>query len=208
MRVILVRHGETIWNEEQRYQGASDPPLSERGELQARRLAARLASESIGLIYSSDSTRALQTADQIAAHHGRQVRADPRLREMDFGDWEGLTYSEIRERYPQALARWQGDPLATSPPGGESLGMCWTISRNLARPRRPSWCLMAGHCECSFAWRSASLLLTIGGFVWILAPCPSFISTERVRYSLFSTTNITCWASAVGAEAITARGKL
>ncbi|GAJ15856.1 unnamed protein product, partial [marine sediment metagenome] len=121
MRVILVRHGETIWNEEQRYQGASDPPLSERGELQARRLAARLASESIGLIYSSDSTRALQTADQIAAHHGRQVRADPRLREMDFGDWEGLTYSEIRERYPQALARWQGDPLATSPPGGESL---------------------------------------------------------------------------------------
>jgi len=126
VRVILVRHGETIWNAEQRYQGASDLQLSERGELQARRLAARLASESIGLIYSSDSTRALQTADQIAAHHGRQVRPDPRLREMDFGDWEGLTYSEIRERYPQALARWQDDPLATSPPGGESLAQLVT----------------------------------------------------------------------------------
>ena len=149
VRVILVRHGETLWNEEERYQGASDLPLSGRGELQARRLAARLASESIGLIYSSDSNRALQTAAEIAAHHGRQVCADPRLREMDFGVWEGLTYSEIGERYPQALARWEGDPFATAPPGGESLAQLATrvgdVLDDIRKPGEAETVLVVSH---------------------------------------------------------------
>ena len=126
VRVILVRHGETVWNEEQRYQGGSDLRLSERGEFQAKRLAGRLASKPVGLIYSSDSKRALQTAAEIATHQGCQVRSDPRLREMDFGVWEGLTYSEIKERYPEALARWEGDPFGTAPPRGESLAQLAT----------------------------------------------------------------------------------
>jgi len=121
MRLILIRHGETIWNAERRYQGVSDVPLSARGALQAQRLAARLARESIGFIYSSDLERAWQTAARIAAEQGVPVRAEPRLREMDFGEWEGLTYAEIQERQPQALARWERDPSGVAPPGGEHL---------------------------------------------------------------------------------------
>jgi len=121
VRLILVRHGETVWNAEGRYQGATDLPLSAQGKAQAQCLADRLALESIDLVYSSDLKRARQTASAIAACLGLQVHREPRLREMAFGDWEGLTYSEIRERHPQALARWEDDPVGTAPPGGESL---------------------------------------------------------------------------------------
>ena len=122
MRLILVRHGETVWNAEHRYQGMTDLPLSARGTLQARALAARLAAEPIDLIYSSDSKRAWQTAEEIATIQGAKVLREPRLREMSFGIWEGLTYPELRERYPKALAEWQREILGTAPPGGESLG--------------------------------------------------------------------------------------
>lgn len=121
MRLILVRHGETTWNAQQRYQGATDVPLSAQGQLQAQRLAARLAVEAVDLIYSSDLKRASQTAAEMAVRHGLQVVTEPRLREMSFGVWEGLTHSEIRERHAQAFARWEDDPLETAPPGGESL---------------------------------------------------------------------------------------
>jgi len=121
VRLILVRHGETIWNDERRYQGEADLPLSESGEIQARQVAVRLADEAIDLIYSSDLKRALQTADRVAAVHGTKIIVERRLRELSFGAWEGLTYAEIQERYPQALARWEEEPLVTAPPGGESL---------------------------------------------------------------------------------------
>lgn len=84
-------------------------------------LARRLAGEEIHAVYASDLQRARETATIIAAHHKLPVRADPRLREIDFGAWEGLTYDEIRQHYHQALAAWQADPMSVGPPGGEAM---------------------------------------------------------------------------------------
>lgn len=120
-RLALVRHGETAWNAQARYQGRADLPLSDAGQRQAVMLARRLAREDIHAVYASDLQRAWEMAVTIAAPHGLPVRAEPRLLEMDFGDWEGLTYDEVQERYPQALAAWEADPLNMAPPGGETL---------------------------------------------------------------------------------------
>lgn len=121
MRLILVRHGETDWNVQHRYQGWSDLPLNEVGLKQAGALAARLAGEQVGAIYASDLQRAMQTAQIIAGRHSQSVIADLRLREISFGDWEGLTFDEIRARWPGEVDAWLGDSLRVAPPGGETL---------------------------------------------------------------------------------------
>lgn len=121
LRLLLVRHAETEHNTQARCQGQSDPPLSAVGRRQAAALAARLAQEKIHHVYASDLRRATETAVAIAAAHNLPVHTDPRLREMAFGEWEGLTWAEIGERYPQEWAAWQADPLGVAPPGGETL---------------------------------------------------------------------------------------
>jgi alpha-ribazole phosphatase len=122
IRLILARHGATAWNAQDRYQGQADVPLDKTGRRQAVALGRRLAREGIDAIYASDLLRAWDTATAIAAHHDLPLRAEPRLREIDFGNWEGLTYGEISRRAPQALAAWEADPLNVPPPGGENLG--------------------------------------------------------------------------------------
>jgi alpha-ribazole phosphatase len=121
MRLILVRHGETDWNAEKRYQGQADVPLNRTGRRQAAALARRLAGEPIHALYTSDLARAAATAQAIGRPHGLSPRAGPRLREMDFGAWEGLTYAQIQERDAAALDAWMADPLGFAPPEGESL---------------------------------------------------------------------------------------
>jgi len=88
---------------------------------QAGLLAARLESEDVDVIYASDLDRAVQTAQVIAGRHGLPVRVDQRLREMSFGDWEGLSYAEIRAGWPDGLNAWVNDSLSAAPPGGETL---------------------------------------------------------------------------------------
>ena len=92
--LLLVRHGETDWNAEGRLQGHTDRPLSEFGRRQAHALADRLAGDSIVAVYASDLSRARQTAEIVAARLGLDVALDPRLREKDWGTWEGLTPEE------------------------------------------------------------------------------------------------------------------
>lgn len=121
MRLILVRHGETAWNAQRCYQGRTDVPLNEAGRRQAAALAQRLVREEIHVVCASDLQRAWETARAIAASHGLPLCSEPRLREMSFGDWEGLTYQDIQRRYPQALIDWEADPLNSAPPGGETL---------------------------------------------------------------------------------------
>ncbi|MDP2948876.1 MAG: alpha-ribazole phosphatase [Chloroflexota bacterium] len=120
-RLVLVRHCETSWNCEGRFQGWADVPLSEVGRRQAVALAAALAREEMHAIYSSDLRRAWDTALAVAQCHSMSVCEEPGLREMDFGSWEGLTYDQIRERWPNCLAAWQADSLHVAPPGGETL---------------------------------------------------------------------------------------
>jgi len=149
VRLLLVRHGETAWNAEGRFQGVTDLPLSARGERQARCLEVRLATEEIDVVRSSDAQRATQTAVEIATRHGLQVLAEPRLRELDFGAWEGLTYSQIRERHPQALGEWERHPLTSAPPGGESLGQLVarveSLLDDLGRPDSAQTLLLVSH---------------------------------------------------------------
>src|SRR5438132_1605088 len=103
MRLLLVSHAQTDWNVEGRFQGQTDIPLNSYGRLQARKLQQRLASTPLDAIVASDLSRARETAEIVAAAHGKPVRTDRRLRELHFGSWEGLTYSEIQAKYPDAL---------------------------------------------------------------------------------------------------------
>ena len=93
--LYLARHGETDWNRELRVQGSSDIALNELGRRQAQALAQELEHVELDAIYSSDLSRARETAAAVAALHGLEVRLDPRLRERAFGSWEGLTREEI-----------------------------------------------------------------------------------------------------------------
>jgi len=104
-KLLLVRHGETDWNRDGRWQGGSDTRLNDLGREQARALAEQLDGE-IDVLYSSDLARARETAEIVAARLGLEVRLDPRLRERGFGSWEGLTTIEIEERFADAHRRW------------------------------------------------------------------------------------------------------
>jgi broad specificity phosphatase PhoE len=119
LRLTLVRHGSTEWNEKGRFQGWGDPPLSAKGRGEAERLGAHLAGEEFGLVVTSGLLRARETA--ALAFPGAEAHTDPRLREMNFGAWDGLTWAECVERDGDLIGRWSEDPSAVTPPGGESL---------------------------------------------------------------------------------------
>jgi broad specificity phosphatase PhoE len=121
MQIILVRHGQTDWNLQGRCQGSTDLDLNPSGVEQAETLALGLRQEKIHAIYSSHLNRALQTADRIRQYHRIDVIADEDLRELDHGHLEGLTFVEVRERYPEFIGRWRREPALLTVPGGESL---------------------------------------------------------------------------------------
>jgi len=121
IRLVLVRHGQTNANLEQRYQGQTSVSLNAIGRAQARQLADRFRQHAIDEIIASDLRRAMQTAQTIAAPHNMAVEPDVRLREMAFGDWEGLTWGEIQARWPERVAAWLENPLNVAPPAGETL---------------------------------------------------------------------------------------
>jgi len=122
LRIILVRHGETVWNKEGRYQGHQDVALSPEGLKQAQQVAKRLAHEPVVAVYTSDLQRAAQTAQIIAQEHGLPFFALTALRELHFGEWEGLRHEEIRARYWEIHEQWFLDPFKVRVPGGESAG--------------------------------------------------------------------------------------
>ncbi|MDR2566322.1 MAG: histidine phosphatase family protein [Bifidobacteriaceae bacterium] len=106
-RVVIWRHGQTAYNLEGRIQGASDIPLDEVGLAQARVAAPQLAALEPTAIWSSDLARARQTADALAALTGLPVVTDQRLREREFGTWEGLAIKDIGARWPDLYERWR-----------------------------------------------------------------------------------------------------
>jgi broad specificity phosphatase PhoE len=119
-RLLLIRHGETEWNREERIQGHRDVCLSARGEEQARRLARWLAEEALDAVYTSDLLRCSSTAEIVVG--GREaITADSRLREARFGAFEGMTAAEIQERYPEPFRLWRQDAVRNRPPDGETL---------------------------------------------------------------------------------------
>ncbi len=116
---LLLRHGQTPMSVQKRYAGRSDPPLTDTGVQQAAAAAKRLASAGFGVIVTSPLLRTVQTAQQVAAVTGAAVVTDDGFRETDFGAWDGLTFTEVRERWPDEVTAWLADP-EVAPPGGES----------------------------------------------------------------------------------------
>ncbi|MEV4284041.1 bifunctional RNase H/acid phosphatase [Nonomuraea bangladeshensis] len=119
--LLLLRHGETELSLERRFSGLGDPELTPNGLSQAEAAAVRLSREPYrpDVIVSSPLKRARQTAAAVAARTGLDVEVDDELREADFGEWEGHTFTEVQRRWPAELTAWLADPEA-APPGGES----------------------------------------------------------------------------------------
>jgi broad specificity phosphatase PhoE len=122
-RLYLVRHGETHSNRDRRFQGQLDVPLSPAGHAQAEALGRWLAGRPVrfGALYSSDLRRAAETAATVGAHLGLTPVPAPALREIDCGEWQGLTGAEIEARYPGGLQMWHDEADTFCLPGGESV---------------------------------------------------------------------------------------
>ncbi len=131
-RLLLVRHGVTEYSVNRRFAGRSDLDLTAEGERQARQAAGRIAQLGpVDAVVSSPLRRTRQTAQQIADRLRLPVQVEDGLVETDFGDWDGYTYDEVRQRWPDELQRWLADP-AVAPPSGESFD---TVTRRVRRAR-------------------------------------------------------------------------
>lgn len=122
---LLIRHGRTAWNQQGRYQGHADPPLDASGRAQARRLATAFADMRLNAIYSSDLQRAVATAAPLSRQSDLPVQTDARLRELDFGQWDGQRVEELMQSQLPELERWWSDPISTAPPDGETVAQLW-----------------------------------------------------------------------------------
>lgn len=145
-RICLIRHGETDWNREKRIQGRLDVDLNDRGRAQAAAIARSLAGRGIAAVYSSDLTRALQTAQTVAEGLGLPVRPEPGLRERDYGIFQGLTAAEAAARFPEAHARYVArDPDYDFGTGETLRGLSERIAETLGRigARHPGESILA-----------------------------------------------------------------
>lgn len=121
VELVLVRHGQTDWNTERRFQGHTDIPLNHIGIEQARSLSQSLNGKPIAAIYSSDLSRAYQTAAIQAEGRGVQIIRDLRLREIFMGAWEGRTWMDVKTNLPNEINELRSNPVHSRADGGESL---------------------------------------------------------------------------------------
>ena len=183
---LLVRHGETRWNAERRVQGQTNVPMHDRGRRQIERTAARLACRKFKAVYASDLIRVRETADMIigASESGpHDLRVDPTLREMSFGEFEGMTSSEIRDA---GLDFEVARDLDYRPPRGESyrdlLDRCGPFAEMLLREHASDDVLVVGHGAALRAL-AVRLLGIPYDFYWELGGLASgSISTIRLRH--------------------------
>ena len=120
IKLILIRHPETDWNKQKRYMGSADIPLNNKGKKQARIIAGYFKNKDISVIYSSKLKRTLETAELIAKPHNLKVKEDRRLNEINFGEWEGMTFEQIKKKHPGLAREYLLKPQNIKIPGGES----------------------------------------------------------------------------------------
>ena len=118
--ILLIRHAQSEWNASRRWQGHADPPLSALGREQAVALAERLSGERVDALYSSDLARAMETARPIAAGHHLSPETFSALRELHIGCWEGLTRTQIKQRWADALREFDTEDPDARPTEGET----------------------------------------------------------------------------------------
>jgi alpha-ribazole phosphatase len=121
VEIILARHGETDWNTGEIFRGRADVPLNATGLRQAKLLAEYLKGEKIDAVYSSPLQRAVKTAEAIAARQGLDIKTVENINDIDYGEWQGLSLDEVKERYPELYQDWLDTPEQVRLPGGESL---------------------------------------------------------------------------------------
>jgi broad specificity phosphatase PhoE len=166
-RLLLIRHAETLWNRERRWQGHADIPLTDNGLAQAARLGAHLRAEepSVAVVYASDLRRASDTAREIADALGTAVVCDPKWREIAVGHWTGLNRDEIKERYGEEWRRIAaGEDLPRG--GGETFAEFSTRvleALGALRDRHPSECVAV----VTHGGVVRALLLHVLGLPWI-----------------------------------------
>jgi probable phosphoglycerate mutase len=121
-RILLIRHGQTEWNRVERFRGQADVPLNETGLAQAEATGRRVAQTWRPVaIYSSPLSRAVKTAEAVARHFDLSVQIHPALADIDYGDWQGLTPDEARQRWPEEIDNWYNHPERARIPNGETL---------------------------------------------------------------------------------------
>lgn len=117
----LLRHGQTDWNLEGRYQGKKDVPMNATGWVQVEQAVKKLDGKKFDVIYSSHLTRARQTANRLAEAFGLGVQLDERLSEISLGVWEGMLFTDIQRLYPQEIKEREANPTHARSPGGETV---------------------------------------------------------------------------------------
>lgn len=119
--LYLMRHGETDWNKNSIFQGQTDIALNKKGIEEAKKTAQIFADLKLDFIYSSDLIRTKNTALFIARSKKMKINESKKIREISFGDWEGLNYKEIEKKFPDDLAKWKDDLINNNPTGGEKI---------------------------------------------------------------------------------------
>ncbi|MCS7308972.1 MAG: histidine phosphatase family protein [Armatimonadetes bacterium] len=185
LRVLLVRHGETDWNLQMRFQGQTDVKLNARGIEQAEAIASRLRDEQLQAIYSSDLQRAMQTAHIIARYHGIPPIPDADLRELSYGVWEGMSREEIlASEWAELFEKYRRDSLRYRPPGAEYpeqiLERSRRVLQRVVQTHREGTICLVGHGG------SLRALLCVA----LSAPLESF---RRIRLDNASLSAIECY---------------
>jgi broad specificity phosphatase PhoE len=152
MLLYLIRHGETDWNLERRCQGFSDSPLNETGLRQAEATARHLSDEKIDAVYSSSLRRAHEMARMIAEHHKVSVQTSDALRELNQGEFEGLTFPELLENHAEFLQQWLRDPADLRIPAGESMrelqARAWAELEEIVKKHNDGNVVVVSHNLC------------------------------------------------------------
>lgn len=183
-RVLAIRHGETAWNVDTRIQGHLDIGLNPTGRWQAARLAEALADDGVAAVYSSDLSRAHETATAVAARAGLAVCSDTGLRERAFGRFEGRTFAQIAMDWPEQSDRWRKRDPGFAPEGGESLetfyARCVGTAQRLAAAHPGETIALVAHggvLDCLY--RAATRLSLQAPRTWLVTNA----SINRLLYS-------------------------
>ena len=148
-RVYLVRHGQTAWNAELIFRGRRDIELNERGHREAQAIAQALRNRDLDAIYTSPLTRAVETARPLGAFLHHEITPVQGLTDINYGDWEGVPYSEIKTRYPDLWATWEKEPDLVRFPHGETLDevreRSYGVLRDLREKHRDESILIVSH---------------------------------------------------------------
>ena len=180
MLLYCIRHGQTVYNAQGRVQGQTDVSLSDMGLAQSEAVTEALADEPIGAVYSSPLQRALQTAQPLADRLGLAVQTDPRLMEINLGDFQGQFRTELDRKYPEVFARWKSGDPDFSFPGGESRRSL--MARALAAFDAIRW---THHSHVAVVTHGALLLAVIRTFLHV-APEIRMPPLENASISVLS----------------------